>query len=228
MPQTLLLVDDEDDILELLQFNLQKEGYRVLTARTGKQALKLLGQGIDLCVLDIMMPEMDGWDLAKAIRANPRTVSIPIIFLTARSSEVDEVLGLELGAADYITKPIRIRTFIARVRRALRQQAAPTPMEGDVVEIGGLRIHASNYTVQMGKQELQLPKKEFEVLLFLARHPDRVVSRETLLNEIWGQDVYVVDRTIDVHIRKIREKLGRFSDYIETVKGVGYRFHVEE
>jgi two-component system alkaline phosphatase synthesis response regulator PhoP len=229
MPSTILVVDDESDIRELLQYNLEKEGYRVLTCPDGRQALKTLAKPVDICVLDVMMPEMDGWELAKAIRSNPKTSGIPIVFLTARDSEVDEVLGLELGAADYITKPVRMRTFIARIRRALKQaHATSVASSPDVLDVGALRIHANNYVVQIGKKEIPFPKKEFEVLLFLARHPERVVSRETLLNEIWGHDVYVVDRTIDVHVRKIREKLERYASYIETVKGVGYRFAPEE
>jgi two-component system alkaline phosphatase synthesis response regulator PhoP len=228
MPSTILVVDDEDDIRELLQYNLEKEGYRVVACPDGKHALKSLAKPVDLCVLDVMMPEMDGWDLAKAMRANPKTAAIPIVFLTARDSEVDEVLGLELGAADYIKKPVRIRTFIARIRRVLKQAHVAAPAASDILQVGALRIHTHNYTVQIGKKEIPFPKKEFEVLLFLARHPERVVSRETLLNEIWGQDVYVVDRTIDVHVRKIREKLDKHASYIETVKGVGYRFAPEE
>ena len=228
MPSTILVVDDEDDIRELLQYNLEKEGYRVVTARDGKQALRSFGSPIDLCVLDVMMPEMDGWELSKAIRANPKTAQVPIVFLTARDNEVDEVVGLELGAVDYITKPVRMRTFIARIRRALKRTGPAVVPSDDVIEAGALRIHPQNYTVIIGRKELQFPKKEFEVLLFLARHPERVISRQTLLNEIWGQDVYVVDRTIDVHIRKIRERLEKFATYIETVKGVGYRFAPED
>jgi two-component system, OmpR family, alkaline phosphatase synthesis response regulator PhoP len=228
MPSTILVVDDEDDIRELLQYNLEKEGYRVVTARDGKQALKSLQQPVDLCVLDVMMPEMDGWELSKAIRSNPKSAHVPIVFLTARDNEVDEVLGLELGAADYITKPVRMRTFIARIRRALKRAEPATARENETLQAGALRIHPQNYTVFIGKKELQFPKKEFEVLLYLARHPERVISRQTLLNEIWGQDVFVVDRTIDVHIRKIREKLEKHASYIETVKGVGYRFAPEE
>jgi len=227
MAQTILLVDDEEDILELLKYNLEREGYRVLTARNGVQALTHLATPPDLFVLDVMMPEIDGWELSRRIRANPNTLHVPIVFLTARDTEVDEVLGLELGAADFITKPVRMRTFIARIRKALKRPLAPEPPVG-ILEIGALRIHPANYTVEIGKRELSFPRKEFQVLLYLAKHPARVVSRETLLNEIWGHDVYVVDRTIDVHIRKIREKLDKYSRYIETVKGVGYRFSAEE
>jgi two-component system alkaline phosphatase synthesis response regulator PhoP len=228
MHSTILVVDDEKDILELLRYNLEKEGYRVLTAQDGKEALKLVKQSPELVVLDIMMPELDGWEVCKSLRRNPATSRIPIIFLTARDSEVDEVVGLELGADDYITKPVKLRTFLARVRRALKpRDVGLEDAASDVLTIGELAIHVNNYMVKIHGRELHLPKKEFQVLLFLARHPERVITRETLLNEIWGHDVYVVDRTIDVHIRKIREKLGDRAGHIETVKGVGYRFKKE-
>ncbi len=227
MAQTILLVDDEEDILELLRYNLEREGYRVLSARNGAEALPLLIPPPDLCVLDVMMPSMDGWELSRRIRAHPKSGHVPIIFLTARDSEVDEVLGLELGATDYITKPVRMRTFIARVRKALKPAGGIHRPAGPL-QAGALRIFPDNYSVEIGNREVPFPRKEFEVLLYLATHPDRVVSRETLLNEIWGRDVYVVDRTVDVHIRKIREKLEKHARYIETVKGVGYRFSVED
>ena len=229
MPSTILVVDDEKDILELLQYNLKKEGYHVLTAENGKSALKQVAQKPDLVVLDVMMPEMDGWEVCRSIRKNPATAMIPVIFLTARDSEIDEVVGLELGADDYIKKPVKLRTFVARVKRALRTSVpAEKGEEADVLRIGGMEVHMTNYVVKIRSQEVHFPKKEFEVLVFLVRHPDRVVTRETLLNQVWGHDVYVVDRTVDVHIRKIREKLGTYAHLIETVKGVGYRFKKEQ
>lgn len=228
MKQTILIVDDEQDILELLKYNLQKEGYAVLTARNGKEALQQAAKQPHLVVLDVMMPEMDGWEVSKALREQRETAGIPIIFLTARDSELDEVVGLELGADDYITKPVKVRTFLARVKRVLRKQRPVGEFTAhDVLTFGQMEIEPANYRVKLRGKEIALPKKEFEVLLFLARHPDRIVKRETLLNEVWGRDVYVIDRTIDVHIRKIREKLGEFASHIETVKGVGYRFRRE-
>ncbi|MBI3587323.1 MAG: response regulator transcription factor [Ignavibacteriales bacterium] len=225
MQSKILVVDDEKDILELLKYNLEKEGFTVLTAHNGKQALKLLNRNLSLVVLDVMMPEMDGWEVCKAIRRDSTYSSLPVIFLTARDTEVDEVVGLELGADDYITKPVKVRTFIARVKKALRvKEGVPQIKASGSVKIGEMEIFTENYLVKVGQKEIALPKKEFEVLLFLARHPNRVITRETLLNEIWGHDVYVIDRTVDVHIRKIREKLGSYADNIETVKGVGYRF----
>jgi two-component system alkaline phosphatase synthesis response regulator PhoP len=228
MKETILIVDDEKDIVELLKYNLQKEGYIVLAARNGKEALVLAQKQPHLIVLDVMMPEIDGWEVSRTLREQPETANIPIVFLTAKDSEVDEVVGLELGADDYITKPVKVRTFLARVKRILRKlRHVDEAQQGDTLMFGRMEIHPSNYRVRLGSKDVPLPKKEFEVLLFLARHPDRIIKRETLLNEIWGTDVYVVDRTIDVHIRKIREKLGEFASHIETVKGVGYRFTKE-
>jgi two-component system, OmpR family, alkaline phosphatase synthesis response regulator PhoP len=227
-PETILVVDDEKDIQDLLKYNLSKEGYRVRTASNGREALEIASKGVDLVVLDVMMPEMDGWEVCRSLRQNPSTASVPIVFLTARDSDVDEVVGLELGADDYIVKPVRVRTFVARVKKVLRKKP-PAPPSDDraVIVAGAMEIYPGNYVVKIRGKEIPLPKKEFEVLLFLVRHPDRVISREVLLNEIWGRDVYVVDRTIDVHIRKIREKIGPAGDLIETVKGVGYRFKKE-
>lgn len=226
MAATILVVDDEKDILDLLTYNLEKEGYAVVTARNGSSALAAAQERRpDLCILDVMMPGMDGWEVCKALRREPATASVPVIFLTARDSEIDEVLGLELGADDYLTKPVRMRTLVARVKKALSRRPGGTEDAAPaVLDLGVFRIQAANYTVEVGGREVPFPKKEFEVLLFLVRHPDRVITRETLLNEIWGRNVFVVDRTVDVHIRKIREKLGKHADLIETVKGVGYRF----
>ena len=225
MRPTILVVDDEQDILELLKYNFEKEDYTVRTARNGKEALVQAESQPDLIVLDVMMPELDGWEVCKALRTSPKTQSIPVIFLTAKDSEFDEVLGLELGAEDYVTKPVNVRSLLARIRKVLRRHRAVSaePEQGPI-RIGDLHIHAENYMVTIGSREIHFPRREFQVLLFLARHPDRVIKRETLLNEIWGEDVYVVDRTVDVHIRKIREKLGIHAHIIETVKGVGYRF----
>jgi two-component system alkaline phosphatase synthesis response regulator PhoP len=228
MRQTILVIDDEKDITDLLKYNLEKEGFRVLVSHNGKAALGLLSEQPAVILLDVMMPGMDGWEVCRAIRSNPKFQRVPIIFLTARDSEMDEVLGLELGASDYITKPVRLRTLLTRIKKALKSTTEPQDIPAsDVLTFGDLSIHAQNYLVTMGKKEIFFPKKEFEVLLYLARHPNRVISRETLLNQVWGENVVVVDRTVDVHIRKIREKLGRYASHIETVKGVGYRFTTE-
>jgi two-component system alkaline phosphatase synthesis response regulator PhoP len=220
--KTILIVDDEKDIVDLLKYNIQKEGYNVLTARNGKQALDQALLHPHLILLDIMMPELDGWGVVKKLKSNPKTAGIPIVFLTAKGSDVDEVLGLELGADDYIVKPISIPKLLARLRTIFRRQETP-PAPEPTIDIGQIRILPAQHIITVGDKEVFFPRKEFEVLLHLAKHAGQVVRRESLLNAVWGNDVLVVDRTIDVHIRKIREKLDRCADYIETIKGVGYR-----
>jgi two-component system, OmpR family, alkaline phosphatase synthesis response regulator PhoP len=228
MTKKILIVDDEKDIVEMLKYNIEKEGYTVLTALNGNRALEQARENKpDLILLDVMMPEMDGWEVCKQLMRDEKTERIPVIFLTAKGSEVDEVVGLELGADDYIIKPISIRKLIARIKTAFRRKEAmtlSTEKLPDVLRIEGMEINIPNYTVKIGGDEIFLPKKEFETLVYLANHRGRVISREALLNAVWGENVVVVDRTVDVHIRKIREKLGDYGDYIETVKGVGYRF----
>lgn len=226
MKKRVLVVDDEQDIVDLLSYNLTKEGYDVVSAFNGEQALERAAGGVDLVLLDLMMPVLDGFETCRRLKADPATASVPVIFLTARSGEVDEILGLELGADDFITKPISPRKVVARVRAALRRSEHGGDAQADVtlVRIGRLQINRSTYTVHHGSREVFFPRKEFELLFLLAANPGKVFSREMLLNAIWGSDVYVLDRTIDVHIRKIREKLGEDGSSIETVKGVGYRF----
>jgi two-component system, OmpR family, alkaline phosphatase synthesis response regulator PhoP len=228
MTKKILIVDDEKDIVEMLKYNIEKEGYTVLTALNGNRALEQARENKpDLILLDVMMPEMDGWEVCKQLMRDEKTERIPVIFLTAKGSEVDEVVGLELGADDYIIKPISIRKLIARIKTAFRRKEAmtlSTEKLPDVLRIEDMEINIPNYTVKIGGDEIFLPKKEFETLVYLANHRGRVISREALLNAVWGENVVVVDRTVDVHIRKIREKLGDYGDYIETVKGVGYRF----
>ena len=228
--KTILVVDDEKDIVELLQYNLRKEGYRVLTATDGEQALERAGQKPDIILLDVMMPEYDGFEVVRRLKKDDTTANIPVIFLTAKGSEVDEVVGLELGADDYIVKPIRIPTLIARVKAVLRKREQKVEPGGTTtaVAVGSVEIFPEQHVVRIDSREVFFPKKEFQILHYLASHHDRVVNRETLLNAVWGSDVYVVDRTVDVHIRKIREKLGKYADYIETVKGVGYRMRGTE
>ena len=219
---TILIADDEKDILDLLKYNLLKEGYAVITARNGAEALDLAQQRPQLILLDVMMPEYNGLEVLKRLRKNEWTKHIPVILLTAKGTEVDEVLGLELGADDYIVKPISIPKLIARVKRVLRTPEEPKSFTTPVA-VGLIEILPSEHVVRLGGHEIFFPKKEFEVLLFLARHPGHVINRETLLDEVWGSSVHVIERTVDVHIRKIREKLGEHADLIETIKGVGYR-----
>lgn len=224
MKSKILLVDNEHDIVEFLQYNLEKEGFSVLPAFDGNEALEKLVEKPDLIILDIMMPGPDGFEVFKKIREKEEFKSTPIIFLTAKSGEVDEIKGLELGASDYIQKPISPKKLIARVKSNLRKNSGVGKSEPVNIKIGPLEIDRENYTVHIDKEEKFLPRKEFEILYFLANNPGRVYSRDALLKEVWGPDVYVVDRTVDVHIRKIREKLDSYSDMIETIKGVGYKF----
>ena len=229
MPYSLLLVDDEDDILRLLKYNLEKEGYTVHTAHDGIEAIDIASDlDLDLILLDIMMPGLDGYDVCRKLRSSGRHAHTPIIFLTARAGEVDEILGLELGADDYIQKPISPRVLVARVKRIFRRKdevvQTETLVAPEVLKLDGLVINRQNYTVVVEGVEKFFPKKEFELLAFLAGNPGRAFSRDELLDRIWGESVQVVERTVDVHISKIREKLGGFGTRIETVKGVGYRF----
>ena len=226
MPKKILVVDDERDIIDLLQYNLSKEGFAVMTARNGAEALVRAAEVPDLIILDLMMPGLDGFETCKRLKADTRTSHIPIIFLTARAGEVDEIVGLELGADDYIQKPISPRKLVARVRALVRrlEQGDEEAADQPVIRTQRLTIDRACYTVLIGEQEVFFPRKEFEVLALMSSHPGRVFSREMLLNQIWGSDVVVTDRTVDVHIRKIREKLGEDASLIETIKGVGYRF----
>ncbi len=221
----ILVVDDERDIVDLLTYNLTIEGYDIVPAYNGEEAVRK-ARGVDLVILDLMMPVLNGFETCKRLQANPATSHIPIVFLTARSGEVDEIVGLELGADDFIQKPISPRKLVARVKAVFRRKAhsGEESVDQGVIRADNLEINKSNYTVRVGKKEMFFPKKEFELLSLLAANKGKVFSREALLNGVWGNHVYVIDRTVDVHIRKIREKLGDDGSLIETVKGVGYRF----
>jgi len=193
------------------------------------EALEKIKQKPDLVILDIMMPKLDGFEVYKRIRENNLYKDIPIIFLTAKSGEIDEIKGLELGASDYIQKPISPKKLVARVRSNLRKSESAIRKNQPIkISIGPLLIDKEKYTVHLNNKQIVYPRKEFEILYFLANNPGKVFSRDTLLKEVWGPDIYVVDRTVDVHVRKIREKLGKFSDVIETIKGVGYKFRSVE
>jgi two-component system, OmpR family, alkaline phosphatase synthesis response regulator PhoP len=227
MKKTILVVDDEKDIVDLLSYNLTKEGFSVIAARNGRDALDRAKQKPDLIILDVMMPEMNGLQVIQELKKEKKTASIPVLLLTAKGSEIDEIVGLEVGADDYIVKPVKIGKIVARVHAALRrkeQSAKETLAQDDIIKLKDLEINIASYTATLGKQKLTLPRKEFETLVYLIRNKGRVLSRESILNAVWGENVHVVDRTVDVHIRKIREKLNTYADYIETVPGVGYRF----
>jgi two-component system alkaline phosphatase synthesis response regulator PhoP len=221
----ILLVDDEPDIVEFLKYNLEQNGYDVIVGHDGLQALKKLSENPELIILDIMMPHLNGYEVYNKIRENKNFTDVPIIFLTAKSGETDEIKGLELGASDFIQKPISPKKLIARVKLNLRKNKVDlTSNDVKKLEIGPLVIDKEKYVVNIDNVETILPRKEFNLLFFLANNPDRVFSRDELLKEVWGDDVYVVDRTVDVHIRKIREKLGKHAYLIDTIKGVGYKF----
>lgn len=225
MKQKILLVDDEKDIIEFLEYNLVQEGYDVISANDGLKALEKLADKPDLIVLDVLMPKMNGYEVCAKIRENEAYKNIPVLFLTAKVSEMDEVHGLSIGADDYITKPISPKKLIARIRANLRRADSENQIKSKIkINIGPVAIDREKYTVTVEKEQIVFPRKEFEILAYLASQPGRVFHRDKILNDIWGNDVLVVDRTIDVHVRKIREKLGRYSDLIETIKGVGYRF----
>jgi DNA-binding response OmpR family regulator len=224
---TILLVDDEDAVQKLLAYPLERDGFRVVQARDGEEALTRFAQEpVDLVVLDVMLPKLDGLEVCKRLRASS---TVPIIMLTARDDELDKVLGLELGADDYITKPFSIREFRSRVRALLRRASIPSGgrEEDETIERDGLRIDVGHRDVQVGEQGVQLTYVEFELLRTLASSPGRVFSREMLLQALWGGSDYREPRTIDVHVRHLREKLERDPsepEYILTVRGVGYRF----
>ena len=225
MNKRVLIVDDEADIVDLISYNLQKEGYEILTAYDGQGALSQAARRPDLIILDVMMPPPDGFEVCKRLKSDPATATIPVIFLTARSAEVDEIVGLEIGADDFIQKPISPRKLLARVRAVVRRNEPSLEAgEQETLRTGRLQISKSTFTVKVGGKEVFFPRKEFEILALLVTNRGRVFSREMLLNQIWGSDVVVVDRTVDVHIRRIREKLGEDAHALETVKGVGYRF----
>lgn len=220
--QTILVVDDEKDLLDLIEYNLKKEGFAVLKAENGEEGIKIAKEHKpDLVLMDIMMPKMDGMEAVEKMRSDEELKAIPIIFLTARSDEKTEVEGLNKGGDDYITKPISTTKLISRIKAVMRRFEEPEEEENRL-EVHDLSIDKDRYIVTRGDEEFQLPRKEFELLYYLASRKGKVRDRQTLLNKVWGDNIYVVDRTVDVHVRKIREKLG--DHYIETVKGVGYRF----
>lgn len=217
-----LVVDDEESIVELLKYNLEKSGYDVRTALDGMKAVEIAKKFIpDVVLLDIMMPKMDGVETCRLLRDAPDLQKTFIIFLTARSEEYSEVAAFDVGADDYITKPIKPRALMSRINALFRRDTKKSSPV-DLITIRDLTIDRTSYTIKLDSKEISLPKKEFELLYFLAQNPNKVFSREDLLQNIWGSDVYVLARTVDVHIRKVREKIG--EDYITTVKGVGYKF----
>jgi len=221
--QKILIVDDEPDILELIEYNLKKEGYQVFLAHNGQEAVTEAKRSLpDLIVLDIMMPKMDGIEACRIMRTMPEFKNTFMVFLTARSEEYSEIAGFNVGADDYIAKPIKPRALVSRINAILRRNAPAEDTADNKLEIGDLVIDREAYLVFQKGVKVVLAKKEFELLYLLASKPGKVYTREVILKNIWEDSVVVTNRTIDVHIRKVREKLG--DDVISTVKGVGYKF----
>jgi two-component system, OmpR family, alkaline phosphatase synthesis response regulator PhoP len=222
---TILIVEDEKDIRELLRHNLEREQYRVLVAESGEEGLKLARRDRpDLVLLDLMLPGMDGLEVCRSLRSDVQTRRIPIVMLTARSEDADVVAGLELGADDYVTKPFQPRVLLARLRSVLRRSEAERDEPGEVIARGDLQIDTARHEVHVRGKSVALTLTEFRILAHLARQPGRVFSRYQILDGIQGQDAFVLDRTIDVHVAALRRKLGAPGDSIETVRGVGYRW----
>ena len=221
--QKILIVDDEPDILELIEYNLKKEGYQVFLAKNGQEAVAEAKKSLpDLIVLDIMMPKMDGIEACRIMRTMPEFKNTFMVFLTARSEEYSEIAGFNVGADDYIAKPIKPRALVSRINAILRRNAPAEDLTENKLEIGDLVIDREAYLVFQKGVKVVLAKKEFELLYLLASKPGKVYTREVILKNIWEDSVVVTNRTIDVHIRKVREKLG--DDVVSTVKGVGYKF----
>lgn len=224
--EKILLVDDEPDILEIIGYNLEKEGYAVKTANNGKDAIELaLKELPDLIVLDVMMPEMDGMETCLQMRALPALKDTLITFLSARGEDYSQIAGFDVGADDYITKPIKPRVLVSKVKAILRRKGSKVEVP-ETDEIGGISIDRESYIIRKEDEEFSLPKKEFELLSLLMEKPGKVYTREKIMNTIWGGEVVVGERTIDVHIRKLREKFG--NKYIKTIKGVGYKFEPDK
>ena len=223
----ILCVDDEPDILEILKYNLSNEGYQISTAKDGKSAVKKAKETHpNLIIMDIMMPNMDGIEACEILRSDESFNDTLIMFLTARGEDYSYVAAYEAGADDYVTKPVKPKILLSKVKGLLRRSKKYSEKEDDEIEFGDLRINREKYKVYTSDKSISLPRKEFELLNLLASKPDKVFKREKIMEKVWGEQVVVGDRTIDVHIRKLRKKIG--DKYFKTVKGVGYKFIIEE
>jgi two-component system phosphate regulon response regulator PhoB len=225
MKKTILVVDDEPDLLDLVAYHLEAAGFEVVKATGGAAGLEAAERTRpDAVLLDIMLPDLLGTEVFKRLRRNPATASVPVVFLTARGEEVDRVVGFELGADDYVVKPFSPRELVLRVQALLRRSEGTAEPASPVLERGGIRLDATRHEVAARGQTLELTPIEFKLLAHLMGRPGRVLSRDQLLEDVWGADVFVTERTVDTHIKRLRSKLGRASDRIETIRGVGYRF----
>jgi DNA-binding response OmpR family regulator len=223
MARTILVIDDEPEVIKLLDYNLTKAGYLVLSARNGEDGLESARKHApDLVVLDVMMPGLDGWEVCKKLRQEPATAGVPLLMLTAKAEESDKVLGLGLGADDYVTKPFSVQELLARVKALLRRAEGPAG-GAEVIKAGKIVIDSARRTVAIGSRKIELTATEFNLLRVLAERPGRVLSREELISLARGDDATIIDRTVDVHVASLRKKLGKLGEMIETVWGVGYR-----
>jgi len=221
----ILLVDDEPDILEIVGYNLAQEGYQISTASNGREAVAKAKKELPhLIIMDVMMPEMDGMEATEAIRKMPELSHVIITFLTARSEDYSQVAGFDAGADDYITKPIKPKLLVSKVKALLRRLKEAEAQNSETLNVGGIEINREEYKIVKDDTEIILPRKEFELFYLLASKPGKVFKREEILDKVWGNEVIVGGRTIDVHIRKLREKIG--DDFFKTIKGVGYKFEV--
>lgn len=227
MGHRITIIEDEKDIVDLVRYNFRKEGFEVTSFLRGKEGLEALRRNPpELVLLDIMLPDLDGLELCKQLRADDRLKHLPVIFLTAKGEEIDRVLGLEIGADDYVVKPFSPRELVARVKAVLRRQERPAEKR-ELIETRGLRLDTRTQEVTVRGQLVELSALEFKLIHFLASHPRQVFSRERLLDEVWGRDRFVTPRTVDVHVRRVREKIEEQPDkprYLQTVRGSGYRF----
>jgi DNA-binding response OmpR family regulator len=230
MPQRVIVIEDEKDIVDLLDYTLRKEGFDVKGFSRGKEGIEALRRGpVDLAVIDIMLPDVSGLDICKLLRADDNLHRLPVIFLTAKGEEIDRILGLEIGADDYMVKPFSPRELVARIKAVLRRQERSEEESGgvDVIEVAGLRLDPRTQEAIIRGQAIELSSLEFKLLHFLASHPRRIFPRESLLDRVWGRDRFVTPRTVDVHIRRLREKIESEPErpqYLQTVRGSGYRF----
>ena len=223
--QSVLVVEDEEDIMEVIRFNLEKEGYEVHQALSGEKAFQVIENNLpSLILLDLMLPGINGLDLCRIFKQNDRTKAIPVIMLTAKSEDADIVAGLEMGAEDYITKPFSPRVLLARVRTVLRRRETGVKDDSSVIQVEGMQIHPGRHEVTMGENVVDLTPSEFRILHYLARRPGWVYSRDQIIDAIRGHGYVVTDRAIDVQVVGLRKKLGDYGKFIETVRGIGYRF----
>lgn len=221
----ILVVDDEKDVVEVVGHFLEEEGYTVHSAYDGEEALEMASGDVDLIVLDIMLPGVDGYEVCRKLRSRVETEEIPIVFLSAKTEEEDQIEGLMLGGDDYLTKPVSPQVLVAHVKAVLRRSGVE---ESSILEVDGLKIYEDEYRAELNGEDLGLTLTEFELLRYLVRHPRKAFTRQQLLETIWKDAMMVTERTVDAHIKNLREKLGDYAEHIQTVRGVGYRFVREE